>query len=121
MIQRSISPFPLAGSTFASSNALSSLAASKTSKLSLTSLISGAQKTIGTVNQIIPLYKQVQPLINNSKTIINAAKNIKFPSINKNKRKYNIQSPIDVSIIKEESKEEPQKKQTNEPSKPFFA
>ena len=124
MMQRSISPFPLAGSTFARSNALSSLAASKTSKLSLTSLISGAQKTIGTVNQIIPLYNQVKPMFQNSKALINTLKEIKFlPKKRNTQHTQKTFTPNKQPEIKKEEKPvtkeiHPQK---NEPSKPYFA
>jgi hypothetical protein len=35
------------------------------------SLLDGTQKTLGVINQAIPLIYQVKPLINNAKTILN--------------------------------------------------
>ncbi len=41
----------------------------KGSGLSFSSILSGTQKVLGVANQAIPLVKQVQPMMNNAKTM----------------------------------------------------
>ena len=80
-LTRNIAPFASAGAT--SLNPVNQLAKGGlfsrigSSKLTLSSILSGAQKTIGTVNQIVPLYNQVKPMIQNSKILLNITKNLK--------------------------------------------
>ena len=38
------------------------------------SLLDGTQKTLGVINQAIPIVYQVKPIINNAKTMFNIAK-----------------------------------------------
>jgi len=47
------------------------------SKLSFTSILDNASKTINTINQIVPLYQQVKPMFNNAKTALNIFKSVK--------------------------------------------
>lgn len=42
--------------------------------LSLTKVLSGLSKTLNVANQVIPLYKEAKPMINNAKTIFSAIK-----------------------------------------------
>ena len=129
---RSVSPFATAGSS-----AINSFSqAAKTgglfskiggSKITLSGILTGAQKTIGTVNQIVPLYNQVKPMFQNSKILLNIAKGLKGDgnsnkNFTRNRRNYNYQKPIDVKVepIKEEIKKE-DKPTGSSPSKPFFA
>ena len=44
--------------------------------LSFTKVISGISKTLNVANQVIPLYKEAKPMINNAKTILGALKDI---------------------------------------------
>ena len=129
---RSASPFATAGSS--AINGISQ--ATRTgglfsriggSKLTLSGILNGAQKTIGTVNQIVPLYNQVKPMFQNSKILLNVARGLKGENNSsrnrfKNRRNFNYQKPIDVKEepIKEEIKKE-EKPSGNSPSKPFFA
>lgn len=46
------------------------------SGLTLGKVVTGISKTLGVVNQVIPLYKEAKPMINNAKTIMNALKGI---------------------------------------------
>ena len=95
--------------------------------MTLSGILSGAQKTIGTVNQIVPLYNQVKPMFQNSKILLNVVKVLKGNStttknIYRNKRRnINYQTPIDIKAepIKEEIKKE-EKHNGNSPSKPYF-
>lgn len=130
---RSVSPFATAGSS-----AINSISqATKTgglfsrlggSKLTLSGILNGAQKTIGTVNQIVPLYNQVKPMFQNSKILLNVAKGLKGNntssrgSFRNKRRNYHYENPIDIKQeqFKEEIKKE-EKPNSNSPSKPFFA
>lgn len=120
---RGLSPFAAAGSSF-SVNPLrvgQSLSKLGGNKMTLSGIINGAQKTIGTVNQIVPLYNQVKPMFQNSKVILNVLKDFRGKNLNTRKRlNKTIQQPnkpIDVKIQKEDKKTiSPQ----NEPAKPFF-
>ncbi len=44
--------------------------------LSLTRVIGGISKTLNVVNQVIPLYKEAKPLVNNARNAINLLKDI---------------------------------------------
>lgn len=47
------------------------------SKISLSSIISGTTKTLNLVNQAIPLFKQMSPIVKNAKTIFNVMNEFK--------------------------------------------
>ena len=58
-------------------------------KFSLSSFLNGASKTLNIVNQAIPIYYQVKPMISNAKTMFKVMKAVKIPeetqkSINSN-------------------------------------
>lgn len=127
---RNTSPFAIAGgSSIGSVSRGGLLSKLGTGKMSLSSILTNAQKTIGTVNQIIPLYNQIKPMVQNSKTLLNVAKSIKGDStskglfsLNKRNRRYttmNNQQPISVNIKKENKKIK--KENSSSPSKPYFA
>ena len=44
--------------------------------LSFTKVISGISKTLNVANQVIPLYKEAKPMINNARTILGALKDM---------------------------------------------
>lgn len=47
------------------------------SSLNLTKIIEGLNSTIGTVNKVIPIYKQVTPIIKNVKSAFSTVNTIK--------------------------------------------
>lgn len=128
---RSISPFATAGSS--AINSISQAARTGGlfsriggSKMSLSGILNGAQKTIGTVNQIVPLYNQVKPMVQNSKILLNVAKGLKGDNASRglfrNKRRnYNYQNSMNIEdkITKQDIKKE-EKPNGNFPSKPYF-
>ena len=63
-------------------------------------ILDGTQKTLGVINQAIPIVYQVKPIINNAKTMLNIAKIVNSPTedsnnITSNKEtKQNNNSPI---------------------------
>jgi len=91
----------------------------RTSKLSFNSIIGNLEKTVSTINQVIPLYNQVKPLINSSKSFFLGVNNMI-----KKRRVVNTQNNNDIINveIKEEIKKEGTSSFTNQsyPSKPFF-
>lgn len=122
---RGASPFATAGSSFATRGITNGLFTRTTgSKITMSSLLNGAQKTIGTVNQIVPLYNQVKPMFQNSKVLLNVVKGIRgtnFKTRNRNKTNWNKEkhsSAIDAkeATIIQEKKEE----NFSNYSKPFF-
>lgn len=46
------------------------------SGLTLTKVLSGISKTLNVANQVIPIYREAKPMINNAKTIFSALKDI---------------------------------------------
>lgn len=42
--------------------------------LSFTKVLSGISKTLNVANQVIPIYKEAKPMINNAKTILGTLK-----------------------------------------------
>lgn len=56
--------------------------ATKASTFTFSGLLNGASKTLGVINQAIPIFYQVKPIINNAKTMYRVAK-----EINSNDRK----------------------------------
>lgn len=51
-------------------------AASGASKLTFTSILSGASKTLGVINQAIPVFYQVKPIWNNARTMFRVVREI---------------------------------------------
>ena len=110
----------------------------KNSKFSFNGIINNLEKTVSTINQVVPLYNQVRPLITNSKTIINAFRSTKGNTTNKKQTKRNNQfsnKNFDPNIINVEvnpstlnapiNQQETQKNDylftsIDSPDKPFF-
>ena len=65
------------------------------SPLSFTKIISGISKSLNIVNQVIPLYKEVRPIINNASGILSV-----FKEMNKDDNTPN--SPTQDKVQKKE-------------------
>lgn len=48
----------------------------KTSTITFGSILNGASKTLGVINQAIPVFYQVKPIVNNAKTMFKVAREI---------------------------------------------
>lgn len=102
------------------------LAASTAKTFSWSGLFNGIQKTVGTVNQIIPLYQNVKPIISNSKTLFKVMKTLNSNGpINKQENTINTsQTTTNHDTIeitpKVKEKELVEIISSNTPSKPFF-
>ena len=114
---------PLIGSSLPFSLPGASIDSTAQTGFSFSSLFSGIQKTATTINQIVPLYHNVKPIISNSKTVFNIMKGLSNApktqqSSKENKTKEDI---IDVKEEKKVSEEKIEIKSINTPSKPFFS
>ena len=120
-MSRNILPFPTAGSSIATNTLRNGLISRGIgNKITLSGILNGAQKTIGTVNQIVPLYNQVKPMIENSKTVFNVFKGLKIKEpLNRSKRNNTPQSK-QINNPPQQEKESKTNTFSNEPSKPFF-
>ncbi len=65
--------------------------------LSFTKILSGISKTLNVANQVIPLYKEAKPMINNAKTILGVLKELN-PSNSKTEKKSNYSSTKEKKI-----------------------
>lgn len=100
-------------------------------KITFGGVLDGTQKTLGTINQFIPIYNQVKPMVDNSKTIFKVFKGLKSDKKTDSKKtnmnysnnyKFTEQEKIiDVNARekKESSPSEPSIN-ANKPSRPFF-
>ena len=58
-------------------------------KINWSSLLDGTQKTLGVINQALPLIYQVKPIIDNAKTMFKIADVIKSPDVSNTNVKQN--------------------------------
>lgn len=65
---------------------------SLTKSINWTALLDGTQKTLGVINQAIPIVYQVKPILGNAKTLFKIA-NVMNEPISEN----NIESPSDIT------------------------
>jgi len=112
---------PLTNSTIPFSLPGSSIITTAKSGFSLSTIFSGIQKTATTINQIVPLYHNVKPIITNSKTLLSIMKGMASAPVKKQpKEEQNKDTIIDVQPTT--SKEEKVEIHTiNTPNKPFFS
>ena len=80
------------GSTLASGSAASSMGKSLLGKFSFSGFLNGASKTLNVVNQAIPIFYQVRPMINNAKTMFRIMGAVKSEPSSKVTTNQNIQS-----------------------------
>ena len=62
---------------------------SSTRKINWSSLLDGTQKTLGVINQALPLIYQVKPIIDNAKTMFKIADVIKSQDVSNTNVKQN--------------------------------
>ena len=115
---------PMLGSSIPFSLPGASVATAAKSSLSFSSIFSGIQKTATTINQIVPLYHNVKPIISNSRALLGVMKGLASSPKQQTKTETKKEEPKEKDIIdiKEEVKEEKVEiKSSTTPSKPFFA
>lgn len=81
------------------------------SSLSLTKILSGISKGLGIVNQAIPIYKEIKPMMSNAKKVLEIAKEFNKSSNTKT---------IDVTPKKEVTKTVTSNVLTNSSNPVFF-
>ena len=74
--------------------------AAGTSRITFSSILNGTSKTLGVINQAIPVFYQVKPIWNNAKTMFRVAKEINSSN------KTNNNTKEDVTTNKTEIKKE---------------
>lgn len=94
-------PYMMPGMAIPASNAATLGSATKAgssifSKINLSSLLSNAQKTLGVVNQAIPLYYQVKPVFKNLKALGKIGK--EFTKISENNNQNSNRSTQQESV-----------------------
>lgn len=94
-------PYMMPGMAIPASNAATLGSATKAgssifSKINWSSLLSNAQKTLGVVNQAIPLYYQVKPVFKNLKALGKIGK--EFTKINENNNQNSNRSTQQESV-----------------------
>lgn len=94
-------PYMMPGMAIPASNAATLGSATKAgssifSKINLSSLLSNAQKTLGVVNQAIPLYYQVKPVFKNLKALGKIGK--EFTKISENNNQNSNRSTQQKSV-----------------------
>lgn len=94
-------PYMMPGMAIPASNAATLGSATKAgssifSKINLSSLLSNAQKTLGVVNQAIPLYYQVKPVFKNLKALGKIGK--EFTKLNENNNQNSNRSTQQESV-----------------------
>lgn len=95
---QALSPFTRSMTPLATQS-LSPLATTTATKsFSWSGLLNGASKTLGVINQAIPVFYQVKPIINNAKTMFRVVKEINKPEINTNNTNTNIQQSNNTKI-----------------------
>lgn len=80
-----IAPTPRIGSILGRSTATAN-----TSKITFSSILNGASKTLGVINQAIPVVYQVKPIWNNAKTMFKVVKGLNSNSNDIQKDKKSI-------------------------------
>lgn len=97
-------PYIMPGMAIPASNAATLGSATKAgssifSKINLSSLLSNAQKTLGVVNQAIPLYYQVKPVFKNLKALGKIGKEFTKISENNNRNSNKSENQKQVTNI----------------------
>lgn len=67
--------------------------------INFSSILNGTQKTLGIVNQAIPLIKQAKPVFNNAKTMFKVMNEFKKTDINFDNSKNNTNSVDNINTV----------------------
>lgn len=70
---RYIAPIPRISSLLGKTSTIGSTA---TSKITFSGILNGASKTLGVINQAIPVFYQVKPIWNNARTMLRVVKGL---------------------------------------------
>lgn len=70
-----------------------------TKSINWTALLDGTQKTLGVINQAIPIVYQVKPILGNAKTLFKIANAINSPTVSENTAIQNIETTEPVTTV----------------------
>lgn len=70
-----ITPMPRISSLFGRGTS-AALGAGNTTKITFSGILNGASKTLGVINQAIPVFYQVKPIWNNARTMLRVVKGL---------------------------------------------
>ena len=70
------STLPRISSLFGGTRAASAMGATNASKITFSGILNGASKTLGVINQAIPVFYQVKPIWNNARTMFKVVKGL---------------------------------------------
>ena len=88
-----ISHIPRISSFFRGAGGLGSAANAAQSKITFSGILNGASKTLGVINQAIPVFYQVKPIWNNARTMFKVVKGLNSSdNSTSNTKKENIQT-----------------------------
>lgn len=121
-VRSTVTPFNIPRGNPFSPTAKIATEAAKANRLSLNKVIASTQKSINTINQIIPIYQQVKPIIDNTKDFSKVIKRAfvrKKPETKIVEPKEKIEPEI-VSPKKTNTNSNPFPNEEKNPNKPFF-
>lgn len=78
-----------------------------TTGLTIGKVFSGISKSLNVINQLIPIYREVKPVIGNAKNILSVLKDVNTSSINKESSTPSIDTKKDISNIENISNNNP--------------
>lgn len=78
-----------------------------TTGLTIGKVFSGISKSLNVINQLIPIYREVKPVIGNAKNILSVLKDVNTSSINKESSTTSIDTKKDISNIENISNNNP--------------
>ncbi len=104
-VARSVSPLTRLGNLFRGGGALGSSAGSAIGTaasagrtgITFSGILNGASKTLGVINQAIPVFYQVKPIWNNAKTMFRVMKEVNSDS-KSSYRTDNSEKPLDKDV-----------------------
>ena len=101
-----MAPVPRISSLFTGTRAGTNIAAGATgtSKITFSGILNGASKTLGVINQAIPVFYQVKPIWNNARTMFRVVKGINSKD---NNLSTNSQNNSNNNVKKEASSNAP--------------
>ena len=102
-----ITPMPRISSLFGRNAA--SMVPANTSKITFSGILNGASKTLGVINQAIPVFYQVKPIWNNARTMFKVVKGLNSSDTNSNDThsSVNIKQTTNTTTTKKEQSNAP--------------
>ena len=102
-----ITPMPRISSLFGRNAA--SMVPTNASKITFSGILNGASKTLGVINQAIPVFYQVKPIWNNARTMFKVVKGLNSSDTNSNDAhsSVNLKQTTNTTTTKKEQSNAP--------------